>query len=251
MLLLFDIDGTLLTGATRAHVEAVHRALTDVYGLADPAAVHVEAAGRTDLEIARAIMLNSGVSAGRFDARIDEFRAACVAEYAQRCPESLADRVVPGIAPLLAELAARPNVVLSLVTGNLEPIARLKLARAGLGGWFRAGQGGFGSDSEDRTELPAIARRRAGRLLGSEGPLAGRPPYSRDGDAPSYPRDHTIVIGDTPRDIACARADDVRCVAVTTGPYGAEALSRADAVAASADELGGLLRRAVDGAGVG
>ena len=58
--------------------------------------------------------------------------------------------------------APREDVRLSLVTGNFEPIARLKLARAGLGRWFAAGQGAFGSDSEDRAALPAIARRRAG-----------------------------------------------------------------------------------------
>ncbi len=123
---------------------------------------------------------------------------------------------------LLAALAARPDDFrLSLVTGNLEPVARLKLKRAGLGRWFAAGQGAFGSDSEDRSELPAIARRRAGRLDG------GRP----------YPRERTVVIGDTPRDIACARADGVRCIAVATGSYGAEALAEADAVVASAHGL--------------
>jgi phosphoglycolate phosphatase len=112
------------------------------------------------------------------------------------------------------------------VTGNLEAVARLKLDRAGLGGWFAAGQGAFGSDAEDRAQLPAIARRRAGRL---------------DGGAP-YPRERTVVIGDTPRDIACARADGVRCVAVATGPYAAEELAGANAVARAAHELPALLR---------
>ncbi len=107
------------------------------------------------------------------------------------------------------------------MTGNLEPVARLKLKRAGLGRWFTAGQGGFGSDSEDRSLLPAIARRRAGRLDG------GRP----------YPRERTVVIGDTPRDIACARADGVRCIAVATGPYGVDALAEADVVLGSAHGL--------------
>ena len=87
---------------------------------------------------------------------------------------------------MLEELDAREGVRLAVLTGNLEPIARLKLARAGLGRFFEHGQGGFGSDHEDRTELPAIARARAG----------------------GYPRAQTVVIGDTPRDIACARADE-------------------------------------------
>ena len=112
---------------------------------------------------------------------------------------------------------------LSLVTGNLEPVARLKLGRAGIGHHFPVGQGGFGSDHEDRSELPAIARARAA--------VNGRP----------HPRAHTLVIGDTPRDIACAHADGVRCIAVATGPYEAAELAGADAVAASAHEAAALI----------
>jgi phosphoglycolate phosphatase-like HAD superfamily hydrolase len=52
-----------------------------------------------------------------------------------------------------------------------------------------------------------------------------------------YPRRKTIVIGDTPRDIACAHADELRCIAITTGPYGAAELSDADTVVADAGEL--------------
>jgi phosphoglycolate phosphatase-like HAD superfamily hydrolase len=110
-------------------------------------------------------------------------------------------------------------VKLSLVTGNLEAVARLKLARAGLGDYFPTGQGAFGSDAEDRTELPAIARRRAG--------ANGTP----------YPRAGTVVVGDTPNDIACAHADGVRCVAVATGPYAAAELDKADAVVTGLDDL--------------
>ena len=116
---------------------------------------------------------------------------------------------------VLEELRARDGVRLSLVTGNLEPVARLKLDRAGLGHHFERGQGGFGSDEEDRSLLPAIARARAG----------------------DWPRERTIVIGDTPRDIACARADGVGVVAIATGPYPADTLRDADHVVGSAAEL--------------
>ena len=219
LLLLFDIDGTLLRGAADAHRDAMHAALTRVYGVAEPGAVRVQAAGRTDLEIARLILLDHGVSAERIDEGLPALREATVEEFARRCPASLADRVVPGVGDLLARLAGREGVALSLVTGNLEPIARLKLARAGIGHHFPRGQGGFGSDAEDRAELPEIARSRAGR--------PGLP----------HPHEATVVIGDTPRDIACARADGVRVVAVTTGPYPAEALADADAVAADVQAL--------------
>jgi phosphoglycolate phosphatase-like HAD superfamily hydrolase len=215
VLLLFDIDGTLLLKATAAHVAAVHEALREVYGITDPRGAKVEAAGRTDIEIARDIALLSGVSAERFDAGRDDFRAACVAAYARLCPEDLSQYVAPGVPGVLDALSARDGVRLGLLTGNLEPVARLKLARAGLGGYFERGIGGFGSDSEDRTDLPAIARARAG----------------------GYPRAKTVIIGDTPRDIACARADGLRCIAVATGPFTAMQLDGADVVLDSAHDL--------------
>jgi phosphoglycolate phosphatase len=215
VLLLFDVDGTLLLKATAAHAAAVHEALREVYGVGDLSAVRVEAAGRTDYEIGRAICLQLGIGADRFDAGREDFRIACVAAYARLCPDDLSEFVAPGVTEVLEALVARDGTRLALLTGNLEPIARLKIGRAGLGRFFEAGQGGFGSDHEDRTELPAIARRRAGH----------------------YPRAKTIVIGDTPRDIACARADGVRCIAVATGPYGPEDLADADVVLHSAHEL--------------
>jgi phosphoglycolate phosphatase len=223
VLLLFDIDGTLLI---RAHVEhrlALAEAVREVWGVDDPGPSAVPAAGRTDGEIAREICLLAGVDAARIDALWLDFHAACARAYARVCPPDLRDRLAPHVPDVLADLAARPGVRLSLVTGNFEPVARVKLHRAGLDHYFPAGQGGFGSDAEDRTELPAIARRRAG-----------------DGHAP-YPRERTIVIGDTPNDIACARADRLRCVAVATGPYAAADLRAADAVIAGLDKLPGLL----------
>jgi phosphoglycolate phosphatase len=228
MLLLFDIDGTLLSGATEAHARAVYVALHEVYGVGDaqgdPAAVpKVQAAGRTDLEIAREIALLCGCSAKAFDDGRESFMEVCLREYARQVPDDLSDCVVSGMAGLLAELAETTGVLMALVTGNLEGIARLKLTRAGIGAFFAAGHGGFGSDSEDRTDLPEIARRRAGTQ-----------------SAP-YPRERTLVIGDTPLDIACARADDVGCIAVTTGPYDAADLSGADAVAESVARLRELI----------
>lgn len=221
MLLLFDIDGTLLLNASGEHASAVFEGLQQVYRVPRPTEKGLRAAGRTDLEIARGVALLAGVSAARFDAGIDDFRVACTEAYARLIPADLRAKVAPGVEALLVELAARDDVHLALLTGNLEAVARLKLRAAGLGGFFASGQGAFGSDAEDRAELPAIARRRAAAFA------EGR----------SYPRDKTVVIGDTPRDIACARADGVRCIAVATGPYGADELTDADVVVASATEL--------------
>ena len=183
-------------------------------------------AGRTDGEIARMVLLAAGVSAERIDERADAVRERCAHAYARLCPADLSATVLPGIVECLDWAAGRPGVKLGLVTGNFEPVARLKLARAGIGHYFPAGLGAFGSDSEDRSALPRIARRRAGRR--------GIP----------HPRAETVVVGDTPRDIACARADELRCVAVATGPFAVEELADADAVAANAfalpDVLAGL-----------
>src|SRR6185436_12482938 len=143
--------------------------------------------------------------------------------YEALCPPDLSAKLAPGIADLLAEMAGDARYRLSLVTGNFEPVARLKLDRAGIGHFFEPGQGGFGTDAEAREELPPVARARAGN--GSE----------------PWPRERTLIIGDTPNDIACARADGLAVIAVTTGPFDAEALAGADHVATSAAELAPLI----------
>jgi phosphoglycolate phosphatase-like HAD superfamily hydrolase len=178
----------------------------------------VEAAGRTDLAIARDLLKAAGVRPDRIDSGVRAVSDATVEAFERLCPRDLSGKLAPGILNLLPKLASRPgDFVLSLVTGNLEAIARLKLDRAGVGGYFLDGQGAFGSDSEDRNELVPIARSRAA--------------------LPAWPRERTVVIGDTPRDIACARADGVRVVAVGTGPFGVEALADADAVVDNARAL--------------
>jgi phosphoglycolate phosphatase-like HAD superfamily hydrolase len=171
--------------------------------------LQVEAAGRTDAAIARDLLRAAGVADAEIDARAADVVAAAVAAYEELCPPDLSAYVAPGVADALAALADEPEAYrLALLTGNLEPVALRKLASARIGHYFPAGQGGFGSDAEERGELPAVARARAG----------------------GWTRERTVVIGDTPRDIACARADGVRVIAVATGPFSAEALADADAV---------------------
>jgi phosphoglycolate phosphatase-like HAD superfamily hydrolase len=208
LLLLFDIDGTLLQGGAVEHAEALRTAAASVHGL-DALDGKVEVAGRTDRAIARDLLAHAGVS------EIRDWEQAAVEAYK---PPDLTAKVAPGVAALLAELAARPDEFrLSLVTGNLEAIAHRKLAAAGIGHYFEAGQGGFGSDDEDRAKLPGIARARA--------------------SSPPWPRERTVVIGDTPRDIHCARADEVRVAAVATGHFSVEQLAEADAVVDDARSL--------------
>jgi phosphoglycolate phosphatase-like HAD superfamily hydrolase len=225
LLVLFDIDGTLLQGGATEHARAVIEAITDVWGVSAGENLPVDAAGRTDTEIAREILLLCGVDMRAVDDMLDDFREAAAERYVELVPDDLSARLAPQAGEVVAGLAARADMRLALVTGNLEPIARLKLARAGIGSHFVPGQGGFGSDSEDRTDLPPIARRRAAAW----------------NDGAPWPAERTVVVGDTPRDIACARADGAHVVAVTTGPFAAERLEGADAVIDGLGELVGAL----------
>jgi phosphoglycolate phosphatase len=205
------------------HARALREAAERVHGVTLADGQGIEAAGRTDGAIVRDLLAGAGVSSDAFDRRWSEVQAAAVEAFGELCPADLSERVAPGIVELLGELAGREDEFrLSLVTGNLEPVARLKLERAGIGHRFPAGQGGFGSDHPSRARLPPIARARM--------------------SDPPWPRERTVVIGDTPRDIACARADRVRVAAVATGPFAVEALADADAVADDARSLLPVLR---------
>ena len=224
VLLLFDIDGTLLRPeASRSHLAAVHAAIRDVYGMPDPAAAGIRASGKTDLQLGGEILAVGGYTREVFLRHASRYCAAAATWYETGCPADLSDYVIDGIPGLLAGLAARPGVLLGLLTGNIRQIALRKLAAAGLAGYFTPPVGSWGCDAEDRAELAPIARARAGA-----------------GGAP-HPPGRTMIIGDTPADIACAHADRIRCAAVTTGRYGASQLTAADYIAHDTAELGAIL----------
>jgi phosphoglycolate phosphatase-like HAD superfamily hydrolase len=226
LLLLFDIDGTLLLKASREHAEALHAALRRIHGLEQIPEGKIEAAGRTDLAIARTILTLADVAADRIDERARDVAAMVCAEYQHRCPDDMRDRLAAGVPDALDLLAARDDVNMALLTGNLECVARMKVDRAGIGHHFLRGTGAYGSDSEDRSDLPAIARAR--HAVGN-----GEP----------YPCASTVIIGDTPRDIACARADGCHVIAIATGPFRASDLHGADVVIDMAREIPAALKR--------
>jgi phosphoglycolate phosphatase-like HAD superfamily hydrolase len=160
--------------------------------------------------------------AGFDDAEIDARMPAVLAEYLlglhdqlAAAPESVA--VYAGVHALLDTLEARRDVVVGLLTGNIEGGAHAKLEAAAVGrARFRVGA--FGSDHERRDALPAIARDRAARLLGRD--VAG---------------DSLVIIGDTPTDIACGRSVCARAIAVATGHYSVDALAEHQPAAVFAD----------------
>jgi len=204
--LLFDIDGTLITtgGAGR---RAIVRAFADRYGRGD-AFDHFNFGGMTDRAIVREGLRTIGHS---FDeAEID----AAIADYVRVLEDEVARattyRLHDGMLEALDAAKARARCAVGLGTGNIEEGARLKLARVGV--WERFGFGGFGSDHEDRPTLIAMGADRGARRLGV--PVADC---------------RVVIIGDTPRDVDAAHRNGFECLAVATGGASADELRAAGA----------------------
>ncbi|HMM48891.1 MAG TPA: haloacid dehalogenase-like hydrolase [Miltoncostaeaceae bacterium] len=227
MLVLLDIDGTLLHGSPLAHTHAMARGMSAVYGL--PVVyediVAINPSGRTDQEIVRVVLRARGLSDDEITAGLAEWIPLACAIYRDIEDHHPHGTVAPGAHAALDRLR-EAGASLALLTGNLEDIGHAKMELAGLGEFFTRGEGAFGSDHESRDALVPIARAR------SRG----------DEDGP------TVVVGDTPADIRCARAGDARCVAVTSGPYGPDELAQADAVAADIAAAALVLRGWLGGA---
>ena len=206
-LILFDIDGTLLSagGAPR---RAFRRALAEFFGTEGAAATD-DFSGRTDPQIVYDLMTAAGFGDGHIAERIAAVFERYVAGLAAELETETGHRLLPGVAELVPRLAEDPRVVLGLVTGNVETGARLKLAHFGL--WDRFRVGAFGSDDRERDRLPPIAVERARELTGR-----------------SFAGEEVVVVGDTPADVRCARAVGAIAVAVATGPPGREALAASD-----------------------
>ena len=202
-LVLFDIDGTLITsrGAGR---RAMRTAFERIFGTAG-GIDHYDLRGRTDTRIVHEVMAAAGWEAARIKERLDDFFEAYLGGLVAEIGEGQGVVALPGVVALVEALTASEDVVVGLVTGNIEEGARIKLLPTGLWPHFRVGA--YGSDHMDRRHLPPLAARRAHALLGRE-----------------FPPADLIVIGDTPHDVDCARACGAVAVAVATGQYPREAL---------------------------
>lgn len=194
-ILLFDIDGTLLQ-VTDGVQEAVLHAISTTAGI-DAVTDGVSFSGRTDPEIFRDLLRNSGIS------EPDSVLPEVLDRYGRTAQDTIQPGSVhplPGIPTLLSRLRDRESVTLGLVTGNIRRVAYHKLEHAGIAAPFATGA--FGSDHADRTELPEIARERIAQHRGH-----------------SLSRDNIVIIGDTRHDIHCARAAGMQSVAVCTGRF--------------------------------
>jgi phosphoglycolate phosphatase len=195
-LLLFDIDGTLIrTTAGRRALRAAFRHLYDIEAADDG----VPTAGRTDVHILKDLMEAHGIpktQGGRI-------RRTYLMFLYQEMRQDPGVRL-PGVPELLRALQGVPHTYLALGTGNMEEGARVKLAPHGLNDFFLTG--GFADDGEDRR---GVIRR---------GVQKCREAFNVD-----FQR--VVVIGDTPLDVDCGKANGCYTLAVATGPYSVEQLA--------------------------
>jgi phosphoglycolate phosphatase len=206
-LVLFDIDGTLLS-AGRVARDAILRSLKTSFDWAytpdHEDRGQFDFSGKTDPQIVRELVLED-VGRERFERGLPRALELYLEELErQLLPGTVVPK--PGIVALLERLASDPRVTLGLLTGNLERGARLKLAPPGFNRYFPFGA--FGSDSADRYQLPPVAVERAHAHTGRR--FAGK---------------SVVIVGDSIHDVACGRALGVRAVAVATGITSPEMLA--------------------------
>jgi phosphoglycolate phosphatase len=202
-LVLFDIDGTLLLSGG-AGVRAVTRAFELTFGVAD-AFDGIPIAGFTD----SFLLSKAPERAGLVDSKDAHsgFRDA----YLRVLPDEIVKPgtgrrgLMPGVDRLLQHLTRDNGTHSALLTGNYERAAHIKLAHFGVGDFFS--WGAFGDDAPDRKELARVALARA-----------------EERAVPRAARENAVVVGDTPHDVACARAIGARSMAVATGGYSVDDL---------------------------
>jgi phosphoglycolate phosphatase-like HAD superfamily hydrolase len=203
---LFDIDGTLITTGGAGAV-AWRSAFLELYGI--PADIGAFSdAGMTDPEVGRKTFTHT-VGHEPSDAELDAVMAARLRYLPDAVDASEGYCVLPGV-PELLRLLARRGYLLGLTTGGVEPAARIKLSRARLNPYFAFG--GFGSDSENRTELTKFAIKRAAAMHGN-----------------GLKASSCLVVGDTPLDIAAAQGAGAIAVGVASGHYDSGELRAAGA----------------------
>jgi phosphoglycolate phosphatase-like HAD superfamily hydrolase len=207
-LLLFDIDGTLLTSGG-AGERALRRGFRERFGIDDDLA-KVEIAGRTDSGIARRMLAAHDLP--ETPENLTAFFDGYLHFLAQELPAS-SGALLPGIVAVLDALKPRPDIILALLTGNLERGAELKLTHYGVWHYFEFGA--YADDHHDRDQLGHFARTRAKEKHGID-----------------FPPDRIFVLGDTPHDVSCARAIGAKAVAIATGKF-----SRAELGALAPDFL--------------
>lgn len=212
-LILFDIDGTLITSGG-AGTRSMNLAFRDLFGI-EEAFARIPMAGKTDIQIMKEGLRAHGLQ--YLDGNVDRMKEKYV-DFLKREIHKPGRGVKRGVQRALA-LLKDMDVTIGLLTGNLRAGAQIKLGACGIDEYFM--DGAFGSDHEDRDCLLPIALRKF-----SDRGLVFSPAQC-------------VVIGDTPRDVRCAKIHGARCIAVASGPYSREDLltTDADIVVDSLDEI--------------
>jgi phosphoglycolate phosphatase-like HAD superfamily hydrolase len=226
-IILWDVDGTLVrTRRQGVFKDYTAPVLLRVFGTAGRLG-ELSVSGMTDLQIVAEALRDEGLTGEQIRARAPELIPLYLEELERLTRREEIYYALPGARAALEAIERRPRYLNSLLTGNVEPAARLKLRLVGLERFFRL-PGAFGEDSHDRRDLPALARERISRHLR----IDLRP-------------EQLVVVGDTPNDILCARHFGARAVAVATGrTYSAEDLAahRPDAILADLKDTELVLR---------
>jgi len=201
-ILLWDIDGTLMRSVrTGAYKDYTIPVLEEIFGTSGRLA-EMRVSGMTDLQIIFEALAEADVSQEQIVAEIDRLSRR-ITEEARRVTGNGVQffQLLPGVRETLQTLAEHPRYQSALLTGNIRPMAELKMELMGLDRFFTL-PGAFGEESHVRRDLPALAADRIRKHLGID-----------------LPPEHFIVIGDTPNDIDCARNFGARAVAVGTGRF--------------------------------
>ncbi len=208
-LILFDIDGTLLQMRKGQSVKLFTILIEEIFGR-DISELGIPSfAGKTDLQILREIAELSDIPFESLDMSIERIWDRSLELFREYCTAEHID-LMPGVRELIPELDNRENIQLGLLTGNFEGNAYLKLKVFGLDKYFPFGA--FGSDNENRDLLPPIAISRANQFRGDE-LFSGR---------------NTLIIGDSPLDVKCGKANDIPVICVATGLFSSEELAGTD-----------------------
>lgn len=200
-ILLWDIDGTLLISPRGgAYKDYFAPAMERVYGSSGTLRSTLKVSGMTDLQIVYEALRHEGMTTERIYAKKARFTEV-LAEEIKRVCDNVENRFIslPGTTEILTATSQNPLFINSLLTGNLPPAAKYKLAFVGLDGFFDFEIGAFG-ESHQRNDLPAVAAQNINQKFNYE-------------FAPSQ----FVIVGDTPNDIACARHFGMKAVAVATG----------------------------------
>jgi phosphoglycolate phosphatase len=199
-LFLFDIDGTLLTtdGAGRA---ALKSAGADLFAIEEDLRT-INVSGSTDTAIVQDILRHHSLDEST--ANVNRYLGGYLVWLKQHLA-SQSGAILPGVISLL-DVLAKDGQAIGLLTGNVRRGAQIKLTAHGI--WDRFSFGAFGDDNSDRNQLGPIAKQRAETALNTE-----------------FAAHDIVIIGDTPKDIACARAFGAVSIAVATGRYSLADLS--------------------------